>query len=74
MERYKSLALLGGGALLGSLSTFFLLRLLQTQKKIVRRQCTDNATAETNGVYNMSQFPLIDSVFFCFGLMPFISA
>ncbi|XP_045815755.1 tRNA threonylcarbamoyladenosine dehydratase-like [Trifolium pratense] len=49
MERYKSLALLGGGALLGSLSTFFLLRLLQTQEKIVRRQCTDNATAETNG-------------------------
>ncbi|WJX58625.1 hypothetical protein P8452_44061 [Trifolium repens] len=49
MERFKSLALLGGGALLGSLSTFFLLKLLQTQKNSVRRQCTENATAETNG-------------------------
>ncbi|KAK2376861.1 NAD(P)-binding Rossmann-fold superfamily protein [Trifolium repens] len=49
MERFKSLALLGGGALLGSLSTFFLLKLLQTQKNSVRRKCNENATAETNG-------------------------
>jgi len=32
MERGKCLALVGGGALLGSVSTFFLLRLLQSQK------------------------------------------
>jgi hypothetical protein len=96
MERFKSLALLGGGALLGSLSTFFLLRLLQTQKSVTFSSsfhlfsshiimelgvCSDVVFAEI--VYgdnvlrmlllklmvcvlvnNMSQFLLIDSVFF----------
>jgi hypothetical protein len=97
MERFKSLALLGGGALLGSLSTFFLLKLLQTQKSvtfsssfhpffpphiiIVLSVCSDVDFAEIvygNNVLRMlllklmvcilvtimSQFLLIDSVFF----------
>ncbi|XP_058748041.1 tRNA threonylcarbamoyladenosine dehydratase-like isoform X2 [Vicia villosa] len=42
MERTKCLALVGGGALIGSLSTFFLLKLLQTQKRGVRRNYTEN--------------------------------
>ncbi|XP_058766779.1 tRNA threonylcarbamoyladenosine dehydratase 2-like isoform X1 [Vicia villosa] len=49
MERTKCLALVGGGALIGSLSTFFLLKLLQTQKRGVRRNYTENGTTELNG-------------------------
>ncbi|CAK8538052.1 unnamed protein product [Lathyrus sativus] len=49
MERTKCLALVGGGALLGSLSTFFLLRLVQTQKRGVRPKCAENGTTELNG-------------------------
>ncbi|CAI8586058.1 unnamed protein product [Vicia faba] len=50
MERTKCLALLGGGAVLGSLSTFLLLRLLQTQKRGVRPKYTENGTTELSGV------------------------
>ncbi|CAL5189891.1 unnamed protein product [Lathyrus oleraceus] len=49
MERTKCLALVGGGVLLGSLSTFVLLRLLQTQKRGVRPKCAENGTTELNG-------------------------
>ncbi|KAL5102143.1 hypothetical protein RYX36_006470 [Vicia faba] len=49
MERTKCLALLGGGAVLGSLSTFLLLRLLQTQKRAVRPKYSENGTTELNG-------------------------
>ncbi|BAT81278.1 tRNA threonylcarbamoyladenosine dehydratase [Vigna umbellata] len=53
MDRGKYLALVGGGALLGSVSTFFLLRLLQSQKRGVS-QCSKNVPADLNGVEGCS--------------------
>ncbi|KAG2391348.1 Adenylyltransferase and sulfurtransferase [Vigna angularis] len=50
---WKYLALVGGGALLGSVSTFFLLRLLQSQKRGVS-QCSKNVPADLNGVEGCS--------------------